>query len=315
MKRLFALALLLFALSAQAQTLTIGYVNVLPTSSVVLADALGLFEKAGLDVALTPFGDGPTLMSAFASGQLDAAWVGFTPVQVWVSRGAPLKIIAQSANLDLSILTLPERGIAAPEDLRGKRIGVLPSGSTPDVVLRGLLLPHFGLSEQDVTIVPTPAPNLVAGLASGQLDAAVFLQPWTALAQAQLGAVDIFNVAELWPESVSAVVAVQERLAEQPEVVGKLLDIQEQAVAFFNDQPEEANRILGEAFFPDGVDTPEGKLSGADLVERTRETLSLDATFSDADLQAMLEYIAMTRELGYIEEDVSLADLLLSPNE
>lgn len=293
--------------AAAASSLKVGYVRVLATSPVVLADALHLFEKQGLSVELTPFGSGPALMSAFASGKLDAAWVGFNPVLVWVGRGAPIKVIAQASNLDLSLVVPAASGT---DDLRGRTIGVLPSGSTPDVVLRGIMLPALGLSSKDVTIVPTAAPTLVAGLASGRLDAAVLLQPWTALAQAQVGTTTVLDVRTIWPQSVGGVVAVQERVWKDPAIVAKLRAVERQAVAFFQDHPAQADRLLGNAFFPDGIDTPSGHESGQEVMAATRKTLAFDDTFSAADRKALQRYIDIVQQLGYLNRPVRLDDIL-----
>lgn len=304
---LAALALAGLPLSEAAPTLRIGYVRVLATSPVVLAEALHLFQQEGLQAELTPFGSGPSLMSAFASGKLDAAWVGFNPVLVWVGRGAPLKVIAKASNLDL---TLVVPATDSTEDLHGRAIGVLPSGSTPDVVLRGVMLPALGLSPKDVTIIPTAAPNLVPGLVSGRLDAAVLLQPWTTLAQAQLGTKTVLDAGTLWPHSVGGVVAVQRSVWQDPALVAKLRAVEHQAVTFYHDQPARADEILGHAFFPNGIDTPSGHETGQQIMAATRQTLTYDDAFSPADRQALERYIAIVQKLGYLGQPVSLSDIL-----
>lgn len=305
-KLLFLLPLALVG-AAEAEKVRIGYVQVLPTSLSLIAREQGYYKEQGLDVELVPFGSGPVLMQALASGKLDAAQVGFAPVYVWAARGAPVRVIGKAANADLSILARNDSGIKGPADLKGKRVGVLPSGSVPETLFSGLVLPKFGLDDKSVTVVNSEAPNLVGGLATNRFDAAVLLEPWTTIAQLQLPLREAYNINTVWKSSLGAVLAARaELINKQPETVKKLVAAQAKAVSFVKQQPGEAAKILAREFFPNGIKTEKGTIPGEQVVQSALKGLSFDSKITGADLESAEEYAQLLQQLGNVQKTVPI---------
>lgn len=125
------------------------------------ADSEGYYTDAGFDaVTLVP---GPSTGAAeLISGSADVALSDAISIgSVVASEGAPLKIIGTTYQKNpFTVLSLADGGgIATPDDLIGKKIGVQDSNTA----LFKALLAANGIDESELTIVPVqydPAPLL-----------------------------------------------------------------------------------------------------------------------------------------------------------
>ena len=317
MRRLVVLIPLLVGLSFAQLKARVGYVNVLPAALPLVAEEFGLYKEAGLEIELTPFGDGPTMMQALIAGQLDAVYVGFAPAYLWAVRGAPIKILSKAANFDLVVLARADSGIQSPKDLKGRRVGVLPKGSMPDVLFRGQVLKDAGLKASDLTLIYTKAPNLVPGLATGRIEAAVMLEPWTTIARLQLELVQVYDINQVWPESTGPVLATtQNVIEEKPEVLRALLRAHKKAAEMAEARPEAVNRLLARVYFPNGVKTPKGTVDGVTVIAQARRRIRYGFGVSEAALRQMEAVARILKELGYIPEVLpvsAVVDRSLSP--
>ncbi|WP_280174523.1 ABC transporter substrate-binding protein [Pantoea rodasii] len=73
--------------AAESQPLRIGWVYALANAPALIAEKEGFYKQEGLNVELKSFGDGPVISQALAAHELDAAYIGATPVFQWFSRG------------------------------------------------------------------------------------------------------------------------------------------------------------------------------------------------------------------------------------
>src|SRR4051794_30057352 len=94
-KAFLALIAFLAAPAAMAQTtaLRIGFIPVLGTSQIFVADQLGLLKAAGLTPRFTNFESGPVMIQALASGTLDVYVGGVAPLAGAPSKGVRGKVV------------------------------------------------------------------------------------------------------------------------------------------------------------------------------------------------------------------------------
>src|SRR4051794_32346335 len=137
----------------------------------------GYFEREGLDVTMEYIASGTTLAQALLSGDVPMASAGQETAISTGVQGADLVIVGVSLDRPLFWISAPP-SIAAPVDLRSKRVGVSRFGSASDTVLR-YYLPTVGLQpERDVAILQLGGnPEMVAALETGATDAAVLSPP------------------------------------------------------------------------------------------------------------------------------------------
>lgn len=121
---------------------------------VYVADGKGFFREEGVAVELSAFDLGRDALASALAGGVDLATVFDLPVARKLSEGEDLAVLAtlHRSVSGHAVLARRDRGIAHPEDLRGKRIGVTKGIST-DYFL-ALFLTSHGLPQAAVKEVP-----------------------------------------------------------------------------------------------------------------------------------------------------------------
>ena len=171
-----ASGLALLAGAGLAETVIIG--NFGSPTPMQVARAAKTFDAAtGWEIEWRTFGSGTEVIAAMASGDVQVAELGSSPLAIAASQGVELELfmIAQGLGTAESLIAKADSGIAKLEDVKGKRIAV-PVGSTAHYSLMGALS-HAGIAETDVEIINLPADQIAAAWDSGQVDAAFIWEP------------------------------------------------------------------------------------------------------------------------------------------
>lgn len=152
-----------------------------------LAAAEGYFADEGLDVSITLVSHGKAALDLLLDGRADLAAAAEVPFVISVLEGRAVRMVASmlATSDEMAVVARRDRGIAAPADLAGKRVGVT-FGTSGDYFLWALLTRHRLLPER-VTFVDTRPGRIVAALARGEIDAAALWQPLRRDAEAALG--------------------------------------------------------------------------------------------------------------------------------
>lgn len=147
---------------------------------LTIAERLGYFASAGLDVQIADYGTGAGALQALLSGRADVCAGTFKHTLSLQSRhqyytSFVLEGRAPQVVVGVSLRSLPDyRGI---EDLRNRRIGVSTLGATTHLAA-SLLLSRGNLRAADVTFVPVGLGDSAASaLHSGTVDALATLDP------------------------------------------------------------------------------------------------------------------------------------------
>ncbi|MDI6742231.1 MAG: ABC transporter substrate-binding protein, partial [Smithella sp.] len=110
------------------EKITIAYsINVNP-ALVYIAFAKNYFKEEGLDATAQPHPFGKPALQSVIEGKADIATVADTPIVFAVMDGKQITTLAviQTSNKNEAIVARKDRGIAQPDDLKGKIIGVTP---------------------------------------------------------------------------------------------------------------------------------------------------------------------------------------------
>lgn len=150
-------------------------------------DAVG---QAGPRVEVIEAGSGQQALSRLIAGEGEFALAATTPVARAMLAGDdaddPLLILASTAlsNRSHYLLARGDSTILNPADLKGQRVGVMMGTSGHFGWSR--FARFHGLSDEDLTLVDVPISEMASALASGELDAGVFWDPWGEEAQQRL---------------------------------------------------------------------------------------------------------------------------------
>jgi ABC-type nitrate/sulfonate/bicarbonate transport system substrate-binding protein len=141
-----------------------------------VAQERGFFRDEGLDVNLIVMG-APVANLALIGQNVDFSSVPTAALSAML-RGAPLRVIFNAFYRPL-VWLYSKAEIRSVKELKGKRIGVAGIGSGPDHLLREMLRQNTMDPSRDVTILGLGVQsNLYTALATGNIDASVFVIPW-----------------------------------------------------------------------------------------------------------------------------------------
>jgi NitT/TauT family transport system substrate-binding protein len=144
-------------------------------SQFYVATEAGIFAKNGLDVSINTGPSGSAMVPFLINDQVDAAY-GSDLAGV-INHNIDPKIVAVA---DGTVLIRWESVISrnAPDfaSLKGKKIGV-PKGTGAEIFWNGVMK-KFNLTPSDYTVVDIEAPEMVAALERGDINAFAVWEPW-----------------------------------------------------------------------------------------------------------------------------------------
>lgn len=202
--------------------LPMGYIPSIQYAPFYVAADKNYFKEAGIEIEFDykPETDGVALVGA---GELPFAIV--SGEQVLLARAQELPVINVMGwwkDYPVSIISLKDRGINSPEDLKGKRIGLPGPYGASYVGLRAFLN-AVGISESDVTL-DSIGFNQVEALVSGQEDAVVV---YTNNEPVQLRSrgyeLTEFLVRDYVTLASNGIITSEKMIAENPDLVGRFV--------------------------------------------------------------------------------------------
>jgi NitT/TauT family transport system substrate-binding protein len=142
-----------------------------PNSVIDLAERMGYYKKAGVEVEIVRVKATPAAVAALSSGQGDMANVNFDiAVQLVARDQLKLKGVI-SPDKALPFMIIAKKELTSPKDLEGKVFGVGQVGSTDYVQTRAVLA-TLGVDIDKIKFLPIGQPAVRAqSLVAGQIDA------------------------------------------------------------------------------------------------------------------------------------------------
>lgn len=211
--------------AASADAITIGYQGMMNPWKAVIAEKQ--FEKkTGMDVEWRRFDSGAKVITAMASGDIDIATAGSSPIAAAVNRGLDIELvwILENINEAEALVVRDGSGISSPQDLKGKTIGV-PFVSTTHFHML-FALEQFGLTEKDVKLVNMQPNAIAAAWERGDIDAAFIWDP--ALGRIKQSGHVLISSGDLsrWGKATFDGMVINKEFGEEkPEAVAQLIKL------------------------------------------------------------------------------------------
>lgn len=280
----------------------VGTNKALGTVTPYVGRTQGIFAKRGVTVEIVDFTDGSTLMEAFASGQLDIAFLGIAPTAIWQGKGVPLKVVAAANGGGHVLLTRQDTGIKDVTGLKGKKVATPKPGTVVDTLFRAHISPKVAKldPEKDLQIVSgvAPADMPVALFVAREVDAGITWEPFASQAEAKFkNARVLYDAAAEWKKSnpkathfypTNVVIARQSFIDQRSDELKRFLGAYTETIDFINRKPAEANQVIAK----------EIKLDAA-IVAKARKRIDYTAS---VNVPAAFETLEWSRQLGYLKQ-------------
>lgn len=284
------------------------------SSQQIIADKLGYFKEAGLDVTSQLIESGPDIAPLVAGGSAPVSiQTNFMDI-ILKSSNIPVKIVAPLAQIagTQAVVGSSKLKLKSAKDLEGKTIGI-PSGADVKFAIDNMGK-ELGVDVSKINYVNLAPSDAVVALQNGSIDAMAAWEPFITKA-IQGGGKFLFSgtKSELpdktgdvnWMSVHTTVQVTDEYLKENQNTIKAMLGALEKATAYINDNREEAIKILA----------PELHLTEDELREimnRNVYAMEVNDTYiNGSNGQAVGEYLKSVGNIKSIPEFASYHDLSL----
>jgi NitT/TauT family transport system substrate-binding protein len=267
------------------------------------------FKDKGLDVTVLPGAGGGDAVKNILSGKADIAFTDPGSLFFALDKGEKLRVIYNIYPQNVfNIVSLKEKNITKPEDLKGKTIGVysLTSGTRQNLLV---LLHEAGLTEKDVKIVETGISNF-APLMQGQVDATAATDTGLAAGkQKGLGAVNVMEVKDSLNVPSDVFVVTEKTYQEKKEELKLFLAAYQDSAEWMIENPEGA-ASLAKKYAIDGTDVKQNL-----EIIKLRNTSSVSSLTDEKGLGSLdttvLQKAADTyQKLGLIKNKLNMEEVV-----
>jgi ABC-type nitrate/sulfonate/bicarbonate transport system substrate-binding protein len=209
------------------------------------AQELGFYEERGLSVNILEGGLGVDVFGMLQEDEAQFAVAVGDAVMQMRSQGQDLVAVgAVFRKNPLVVMTLEDSGLTTPQDLAGKRVGVIAPGELVffDVLFREVLV-NAGVDPESVTYVPLQMFSGAQDLLSGEMDAATGTYVTTQPVEAEVRGNPvntIFYVDYGVPAYVDTIFTSGALVEEDPDLVERFVQATFEGYRYAIENPEEA---------------------------------------------------------------------------
>lgn len=277
------------------------------------------YQQAGLNIkAFDSYATGMALSAALSRGDIDAAYICLFPViNAFANANVKLKIVAGTHLYGYGLIVNPNK-VKSVQDLSlpDIRLGCSNEGS-PTAALLHKLVERFSLDTKIIDRTRRmPPPKLLLSLQSGKIDAAFLPEQFPSMGES-LGFRELISAHDLWPGMQGSVLVVTQKFFERnPDTVKKLVTLTVRGIAYINDHPEEAARIVASELDVLGKEISPRDLTGS-LQKLTISPEIIQASLSKKlrnspliDPEAVQSAIDYAARIGYIKRSFPAATIL-----
>jgi NitT/TauT family transport system substrate-binding protein len=238
------------AASAQNAPIKLGVGHVEANAQVFYAEALGLFQKHGLDVQVVQLRSGPAQAAAVASGDLQIGIGNLVSLASAHVHNLPFTLVAPGALYDASAVTMacvaaPSSTIHDAKELGGKTVTGISVGGLDQLALDAWI-DKAGGDFASVHYIETPPSAMVAAVDTGRVAVAALNDPELSVAldakQAKVVANCYSAIAPVFMQT--AFFATKDWAAKHPDQLRRFSDAVVEAGEWAAKHPDEARAIL-----------------------------------------------------------------------
>lgn len=223
----------------------IGHCTWVGYAPLYIAKEKGFFKNHNIDPEMVIIEDESQYAAALASNQIQALGNVVDREVIHYANGTPTRFVCgmdQSFGGD-GIIASAE--IKSVKDLEGKTVGLDKASTSYFFFLA--VLDKYGVDEKKITIQEMTAGDAGAAFVAGKLDAAVAWEPWLTNASQRQGGHVLVSSREFPGIIVDVISMRQDFIDQHPEAVQGLVEAWNEAIAWYQQNPAEGNKIMAKA--------------------------------------------------------------------
>ncbi|RFU19927.1 ABC transporter substrate-binding protein [Geodermatophilus marinus] len=280
----------------------LGAIPIVDVAPVYLAQEQGIFAEHGLEVEAFLAQGGAAIVPAVMNGEAQFGFSNVTSLLQAEARGVPLGLVAPGAGptgdpaADYALVMVAgDSAYRTAADLEGGRVGINTINNISDTVVRESVR-QAGGDPSGIEFVEIPFPDMVAAVASGQVDAAFVVEPFATLGAAQ----GLRSVAAPYTETaedltVAGYFTSDRYAAENPDVVRRFTAAMAEANAYAQANPDAVREVLG---------------SYTSIPPEVAAQLTLPDFQTEVNEDSVARLLELGEQDGIIEGDVEVSDVL-----
>ena len=234
------------AFAAGPTPLKLGTVVWIGYGPFYVAEALDLYKKYNIKVALQVFTDPALIPAAIASGAIDGGHLTYDQVVGQVADGKMQKVVMPIDYSNGGDAIVADASIKKVTDFKGKKIGFNPL--SPSDFLLSYALKTNGLTDKDITAVSMTPEAVPAAMASGQMPIGVTYEPSLSQILSQGGGKKFKVVfsSKNAPGLIADVMVFDEKVIKaKPTEISAIIKGYLDGLAYMKAKPDESYKIIG----------------------------------------------------------------------
>lgn len=209
--------------------------------------------KRGIEAEFVHFPDVNAPLRALAAGSIDLAFgAPLAGVFGTAAQGVPLRIFAATQPADVQFVVPADSPIRSLGELRGKKVGMSPAGSSVAVIAGAVLAGNYQIKASEFSLVGGNESRLAQFLAQKQVDAAALRSVTVSQIEGEVKLRRLGSFADEWKKLTRSdavpyigVGAVRAELVDkQPEVVARVIAALRDTLAWGDTHHDEVVQIL-----------------------------------------------------------------------
>ncbi|MEU3614702.1 ABC transporter substrate-binding protein [Streptomyces sp. NPDC006872] len=232
-------------------TVKLGLIPIVDVAPVYLGVKQGFYEKHGLKLSITTAQGGAAIVPGVVSGQFQFGFSNMTSLMVAQSNSVPVQAVSNgiaSTGLqgkDFGAITVKKDSpIKSAKDLEGKKVAINTLKNINETAVRESVRKAGGDPDK-VDFVELAFDQMAAALDSGQIDAAMVVEPALATVKSQGGVEIASPLVDVAPNLTVAMYFTSTQYAQKnPEVVKKFQEATAESLAYADAHPDEVRQIV-----------------------------------------------------------------------
>ncbi|WP_406005762.1 ABC transporter substrate-binding protein [Streptomyces sp. NBC_00637] len=237
--------------SGGTTTVKLGLIPIVDVAPVYLGVKQGFYEKHGLKLSITTAQGGAAIVPGVVSGQFQFGFSNMTSLMVAQSNNVPVRAVSNGIastgvqGEDFGAITVKKgSALKSAKDLEGKKVAINTLKNINETAVRESVRKAGGDPDK-VKFVELAFDQMPAALDSGQIDAAMVVEPALATVKSQ-GATEIASpLVDVAPNLTVAMYFTSTQYTQKnPDVVKKFQEATAESLAYADSHPDEVRQIV-----------------------------------------------------------------------